>query len=164
MSRNLLLKTAFVVVLVVVSVYIKVAIQLTKPDLSHIGPQTIDAFLASNGFHESSVTQTASGVHVNARRAECDVVIKDIAPQGWDESTMQVLATGKTLKYVTGGTVYQDRQPVWRTWFSYRLWRILNTMGIHVHKTLVFGVAESPGCAALNIDWSGLDERVVAQR
>ncbi len=81
-----------------------------------------------------------------------------VAPQGWDESTMQALAKGNSLTYVTKGVLYPQRQPVWRTWFEYRIWRLLDTMGIRTHKTLVFGLIQNEACTPLGVDWTGLDE------
>lgn len=158
MTRASLLKVALLAVLVVVSVVIKVQIQTSTPDISQVGPNTIKSFLASNGFSEESTIETSSGVHVRARNGACEVLVKDVAPQGWDESTMQVLAEGKRLFYVTKGVVYEGHQPVWRTWFGYRIWRILDTMGIRTHKTLVFGVVENEACPAIGTDWTGLNE------
>jgi hypothetical protein len=124
-------------------------------DTSGLGLQQIRAFMDANRIAIDSVRDTTSGIQVHGRRESCDIQIKEVAPQGWDVSSMTVFAEGRPLVYVYDGAVYAE-QPAWRTWFHYRVWRLLRLVGIELERRTVFGVAATSQCDALNLDLARL--------
>ncbi|MEA3535447.1 hypothetical protein [Rhizobium sp. CC-YZS058] len=113
---------------------------------------TVKPFLDKNGFTITQQTQD----QVTASSGSCDVIIKEVAPEGWNESQMMVMAAGRNLLFVTRGQVYPGQQPVWRTWSYLQYYRVMTKIGMPVSKAFVFGVSPSTGCNAVNIDWAQL--------
>jgi len=107
---------------------------------------------------EFSITDEKPEDHITAQRNQCEVIIKPLAPEGWNESQMRIMSRGRRLLYVTGGRVYEEHQPVWRTWSAMQVQRFLTRIGIDVPKAIVFGVSPSLKCGDIELDWKGLTD------
>lgn len=155
MTRYGTAKIAAVLALLAVTILPKVTTYLGRPDNALAGLASIERFAAETGLAIESVRQTTAGVHVNVRNGDCSALIKEVAPQGGDIYPMRIFADDRPLLFVYRGTIY-DAQPAWRTWFDYRLRRVLMPFGIDVGYNGVFGVAYDPACARSDIPWARL--------
>jgi hypothetical protein len=118
----------------------------------------IYTFLRANQFSAVPSDTGQPQDHVLGRRGECDVIVKAVAPQGWNESQMKVMATGRKLLFVSDGQIYLDAQPVWRTWFADSVQRTLSRIGFKTAKIYVFGISPALPCGDLKIDWGQITE------
>ena len=152
MKQNRLFK--FLIVAFVTVVIVAYKWQPREPDLlSQAEVQAVvSRFLVKNGF---AITLAAED-QVSGARDTCEVLIKQLVAQGWNESQMKVMAKGRRLLFVTGGRVFEDHQPIWRTWAQLQARRFLSKIGIDMPKVIVFGVAISPACQDTPVDWRGL--------
>lgn len=155
MTSQRQLKVVLVLLLCVPLLYLKVVMLGKRPDVSGQGEAEAKAYMAANGIELDRTEPTSSGVRVFGHVGACRIQIKEMAPQGWDVSSMQLFSEGQDLVYVYDGAVY-DRQPVWTTWIHYRVWRALRLIGVELERRVVFGVATSEECSSAKLDVSTL--------
>ncbi len=120
----------------------------------------IAAFAARHGFQDDGV----NGIGVLARSNRCQLLIAEVAFQGWQQDALRRLASGEDqFFFFFRGQKYPD-QPVWRTRLSGYRTRYLRRLGLNAPVEPVFGIVASPACELNAMPWQELADDVAAVR
>jgi hypothetical protein len=117
--------------------------------------EAVVSFLLQHGF-ESRLEKKFDRVFVRANAGKCRVLITEAAPQGWDRSSIELLASpvGR-LSYVFDGAVH-EREPFLAPMID-RYWTLMRIkMGLSPSRHPVFAVAASDDCSISALPWQEL--------
>jgi len=114
--------------------------------------QTVAAFLLQHGF-EARLEQSFGSVLVHANAGKCRMLITEATPQGWDRSSIELLAkpVGR-LAYVFDGVVYAH-EPFLAPMLDGYWTRVRFKIGLSPYRHPVLAVAASDDCAADVLPW-----------
>jgi hypothetical protein len=117
--------------------------------------QTVTAFLLQHGF-DSRLEKRFGSVVVHANAGKCRMMITEAAPQGWDRSSIELLAkpVGR-LTYVFDGAVHAH-EPFLAPMLDKYWTRVRIKMGLSPKRHPVLAVAASDDCAADVLPWRKL--------
>ena len=125
--------------------------QREAPDPALFGA-TVASFLIQHGF-DSRLEKRFGHFFVHANAGKCRVLVSEVVPEGWDRSTMELLAkpVGR-LSYVFDGSVYEHEPFLAPLLDEY--WKRLRTkIGLSPTSHPVLAVAASDDCAIEALPW-----------
>jgi hypothetical protein len=115
----------------------------------------VNSFLLHHGF-DSRLEKRFGVVVIDANAGKCRMLIREAAPQGWDNSSIELMAkvVGK-LSYVFDGAVYVQQPFLAPMIEQYWTWARFK-MGFGSSRHPMFAVAASDDCAIDELPWSEL--------
>jgi hypothetical protein len=117
--------------------------------------EAVASFLLQHGF-ESRLEKKFDRAFVRANAGKCRVLITEVAPQGWDRSSIELLASrlGR-LSYVFDGAVH-EREPFLAPMID-KYWTLVRIkMGLSPNRHPVLAVAASDDCSINALPWREL--------
>jgi hypothetical protein len=117
--------------------------------------EAVVSFLLQHGF-ESRLEKKKDRVLVRATAGKCRVLITEVAPQGWDRNSIELLAgpVGQ-LSYVFDGAVH-EREPFLAPMID-TYWTLVRIkMGLGPNRHPVLAVAASDDCSINALPWREL--------
>jgi hypothetical protein len=114
--------------------------------------KAVAAFLLQHGY-ESRVEKRFDSFFIHANAGKCRMVIRKAVPQGWDRSSIELLAkpVGR-LTYVFDGAVHAH-QPFLAPMLDEYWMRVRFKLGLSPNRHPVLAVAASDDCAVDAIPW-----------
>ena len=114
--------------------------------------EAVAAFLLHHGF-ESHIEKRFGSVFIHANAGKCRMLISKAVPQGWDQSSIELLAkpVGR-LTYVFDGAVHAH-QPFLAPMLDEYWTRVRIKMGQSPNRHPVLAVAASDDCALNTLPW-----------
>ena len=114
--------------------------------------ENVAAFLVHHGF-ESRLEKRFGSVFIHAIAGKCRMLISEAVPQGWNRSSIELLAKplGR-LNYVFNGAVHAQ-QPFLVPMLDEYWMRVRIKMGLSPNRHPVLAVAASDDCAVNALPW-----------
>lgn len=114
--------------------------------------ETVVAFLVQHGL-EPRIEKRFNGVFVHANAGKCRMLIREVTPQGWNRSSVELLANevGR-LTYVFDGAVHTNEPfltPMLRQYWT----RLRIRIGLSPNRHPLLSVAASDDCAIEALPW-----------
>jgi hypothetical protein len=117
--------------------------------------KAVTSFLLEHGF-ESQLETRVDQILIHASSGKCRMLISEAAPQGWNRSSIELLAkpVGR-LSYVFDGAVH-EYEPFLAPMIDHYWTRARIKMGFSPSRHPVLAVAASDECAINALPWSEL--------
>jgi hypothetical protein len=112
-------------------------------------------FLSHHGF-VAQPTEIVNPVAVAGQSGSCQLLLINVAPQGWHRDMPGRYATATDQSFFVFRAQRYQQQPIWLTRADY-YWRLpARTVGLQTPLDLVLGVVASAACDVNKLPWNEL--------
>jgi hypothetical protein len=116
----------------------------------------IRSFLVRNHFIVTISVLIPDHRTFRASRPDCQMLVTEISPRGWERDTMKSRATPMEQVFVIfGGKIYAEH-PIWLTASDFLWHKVLSEVGLKVRPTPLLSVIATKSCGAERLPWHEL--------